>query len=60
TSGGGTSLMFPPAFREWADFSLLPDFEPLAKYFYLSVCGSSTTADGLTLKVFSPRPPLLK
>jgi hypothetical protein len=60
TSDRSMSMMFPPAFREWADFSLLPDFDPLAKYFYFSVCGSSATADGLTLKIFSPRSPLLK
>jgi hypothetical protein len=60
TSDRSMSMMFPPAFREWADFSLLPDFDPLAKYFYFSVCGSSANADGLTLKIFSPRSPLLK
>jgi hypothetical protein len=51
--------MFPPAFRDWADFSLLPDFDPLAKYFYISVFGGNADADGLTLKVFTPRPPQL-
>ena len=51
--------MFPPAFRDWVDFSLLPDFDPLAKYFYLSVFGGNADADGLTLKVFTPRPPQL-
>jgi hypothetical protein len=55
----GTMKMFPPAVRDWADFSLLPDYETVAKYFYLSVLGSSPTADGLTWKVFAPRPPQL-
>jgi hypothetical protein len=51
--------MLPPAFRDWADFSLLPDFDPVAKYFYLSVFGGNADANGLTLKVFTPRPPQL-
>ncbi len=51
--------MFPPAFRDWADFSLLPDFDAVSKYFYLSVFGGTADADGLTLKVYAPRPPQL-
>jgi hypothetical protein len=47
------------AFRDWADFSLLPDYDAVSKYFYLSVFGGSANADGLTLKVFAPRPPQL-
>ena len=54
-----TMKMFPPAVREWVDFSLLPDYGPVAKYFYLSVFGGNANSDGLTLKVFSPRPPQL-
>ena len=54
-----TMKMFPPAVREWMDFALLPEYDTVAKYFYLSVFGSSTAGDGLTLKVFAPRPPLL-
>jgi hypothetical protein len=56
----GTALMFPPTFREWVDFSLLPDFEPVAKYFYITVCGANTGPDGMTLKFFAPRPPQAK
>jgi hypothetical protein len=51
--------MFPPAFRDWADFSLLPDYGTVQKYFYLSVFGGNANADGLTVKVFTPRPPQL-
>ena len=58
-TAGSSMQMFPPAFRDWVDFSLLPDFDPLAKYFYLSVFGGSSDADGLTLKLFTPRPPQL-
>ncbi|HZI33564.1 MAG TPA: hypothetical protein VFF11_14585, partial [Candidatus Binatia bacterium] len=52
--------MFPAALRDWADFSLLPDYDTVAKYFYLSVVGGNANAEGLTLKVFTPRPPQLK
>ncbi len=51
--------MFPPAFRDWADFSLLPDYAAVAKYFYLSVMAGNANADGLNLKIFTPRPPQL-
>ena len=42
---------------DWMDFSLLPDFDTVSKYFYFSVTGGSVTADGLAFKVFAPRPP---
>lgn len=54
-----TMKMFPPVMREWLDFSLLPDYDLVAKYFYISVFGGNTGGDGLTLKVYSPRPPQL-
>jgi hypothetical protein len=46
--------------RDWMDFSLLPPFEAVAKYFHFSVSGSATSAEGLTYKVFSPAPPALR
>lgn len=42
-----------------ADFSLLPDYDQVSKYFYFSVFGGSTTADGISFKFFAPRPPQL-
>jgi len=42
-----------------ADFSLLPDYDQVSKYFYFSVFGGNATADGLSFKFFAPRPPLL-
>jgi hypothetical protein len=54
-----TMKMFPPAFREWMDFALLPDFDQVAKYFYISVYGGNATDNGINLKVFTPRPPQL-
>jgi len=46
-------------FSGWMDFTLLPDFDKIAKYFNFSVTSGSTTADGLSFKVFAPRPPQL-
>lgn len=59
TTGDNGLQMIPPAFRDWADFSLLPDYDTVAKYFYISVFGGNANAEGLTLKVFTPRPPQL-
>jgi hypothetical protein len=42
------------------DFSLLPDFDSLAKYFYFTVYGGSANVDGLSFKLFAPVPPGLK
>jgi hypothetical protein len=46
-------------FRDWLDFSLLPDYDRVSKYFYFTVYGGAVTTDGLSLKVFTPRPPRL-
>jgi hypothetical protein len=51
--------LFPPAFRAWLDFTLLPDYDSVSKYFYLSVFAGNANSDGLTFKVFTPRPPQL-
>jgi hypothetical protein len=51
--------VFPPAFRDWFDFSLLPDYATVSKYFYISVFSGNTTSTGTTLNVFTPRPPQL-
>jgi hypothetical protein len=45
---------------DWLDFSLMPDYDQVAKYFYFSVYSGSTTTDGLTFRFFSPRPPELR
>jgi hypothetical protein len=44
---------------DWLDFSLLPDFDAVAKYFYFSVYGGVVTTEGLSFKYFAPRPPQL-
>ena len=46
--------------KEWVDFSLLPSFDRISKYFYFTVWGGSVTSDGLSIKMFSPTPPQLK
>jgi hypothetical protein len=47
-------------FKDWADYSLLPPFERISKYFYFSVYVGSASVDGLTFKLYSPAPPSLK
>jgi len=46
--------------QQWADFSLLPPFDAISKYFYFSVYSGSFSADGFALKVFMPTPPQLR
>lgn len=46
--------------KEWMDFSLLPAFERVSKYFNFTVNGGSANVDGLTFKYFAPTPPGLK
>lgn len=46
--------------KDWADFSLLPPFEQVSKYFYFTVYGAGATVDGLGFKMFSPLPPGVK
>jgi hypothetical protein len=58
-----SSLGVPAAGQEvrtWMDFSLLPTFDKVSKYFYFSVCGAAANIDGLTLKFYLPAPPQLK
>ena len=47
-------------FKEWADFSLLPSFDKVAKYFYMSVAAGAVTPEGIGFKVYNPNPPQLK
>ena len=42
------------------DFSLLPDYDKVAKYFYFTVYSGDADMDGLSFKFFSPRPPQLQ
>ncbi len=44
-------------FGGWLDFSLLPEYDKVSKYFYFSVTSGNVTADGFSFKIFAPRPP---
>ncbi|HKI69985.1 MAG TPA: hypothetical protein VKA67_10380, partial [Verrucomicrobiae bacterium] len=55
-----SSIINTPKFKEWVDFSLLPNFDQVSKYFYFDVFGSSSSVKGITFKVFAPVPPQLK
>lgn len=47
-------------FKEWVDFSLLPSFDKISKYFHISVASGAVTAEGMGIKVYGPNPPQLK
>jgi len=47
-------------FKEWVDFSLLPSFDAIAKYFHLNLYTGGVTAESLSFKIFTPNPPQLK
>ena len=47
-------------FKSLMDFSLLPNFDSIARYFHFAVYGGSTTVDGMGLRFFAPVPPGLK
>lgn len=44
----------------WMDFSLLPPFDTVSKYFHYSVYSGSFSPDGFTLRIFAPTPPGLR
>ncbi len=44
------------SWRAWMDFSLLPDFAKVSRYFTLSVWAASTTTEGTSFKFFTPAP----
>jgi hypothetical protein len=47
-------------FQQFADFSLLPPFDAISKYFYFSVYSGAFNQDGFTMSFFAPTPPKLK
>ncbi|MEY2407832.1 MAG: hypothetical protein QOF48_502 [Verrucomicrobiota bacterium] len=47
-------------FKDWLDFSLLPGFDKVSKYFYITVYSGSVNADGFSLKAYVPTPPGIK
>jgi hypothetical protein len=47
-------------FKQWFDFSLLPEFDRVSKYFHIAVWSGAVTTDGISFKWFSPAPPGVK
>ena len=64
TNAAAAATAFIPganqALKDWLDFSLLPPYEKISKYFYFTVYSGSASADGLTFRLFAPVPPGLK
>ncbi len=46
--------------KEWVDFSLLPSFDQVSKYFNRAVYSGVFSAEGFELRFFAPTPPTLK
>jgi hypothetical protein len=46
--------------RDWMDFSLMPSFDAVSKYFHFSVYSVSAGPDGFTYKYFLAAPPALR
>ncbi len=61
TSGGAAkpNADDPQKMKDWFDFSLLPSFDQIAKYFHFSVYAGRAGPDGISFKTFSPLPPQL-
>jgi hypothetical protein len=57
---GAMGMGDPSKIKEWLDFSLLPTYDKVSKYFYITVYGGNATSEGLGYKVFAPTPPQLK
>jgi hypothetical protein len=57
TEAGPLSDVWGKGSRDWLDFSLLPEYDKVSKYFYFTVYAGSVTTDGLAFKFFAPRPP---
>jgi hypothetical protein len=45
---------------DWSDFSLLPPYGAVSKYFNYSVYACRFTPEGFTMKMFAPTPPALR
>lgn len=42
--------------KEWVDFSLLPSYDKIAKYYGIVVSAGQTSINGITFRVFAPVP----
>ena len=48
------------AFKQWMDYSLLPPFDKVSKYYGIDVSVMSSTPDGLMFKTYTPTPAALR
>lgn len=46
--------------KDWVDFSLLPSFDRISKYFYFNVWSGRVSPEGINFQLFAPNPPGLK
>jgi hypothetical protein len=53
---GLSALPNTGSFKDWTDFSLLPPFDRISKYFGFSVYTVSSTPDGILFKMYQPVP----
>lgn len=54
-AGGGPGAQI----KEWFDFSLLPPYEQVAKYFHYTVNSVTAQREGISIRNFLPHPPNL-
>jgi hypothetical protein len=54
------SLPSAGSFKDWMDFSLLPPFDKVSKYFGIEVYTASLNPDGLMFKLYAPVPAALR
>ena len=47
-------------FKDWVDFSLLPNFDKISKYFNLTLWAGSVNSQGIEFKMFAPNSPQFK
>ncbi len=47
-------------FKEWVDFSLLPNFDAISRYFYFTLWSGSVNSQGFEMKMFAPNSPQSK
>lgn len=45
--------------KEWIDFSLLPSYDKIAKYYHFIVSTGQSSVNGMTFRLFAPVPPEL-
>ena len=58
--GGRLDTEEDKKFKDWFDFSLLPNFDRISKYFGIAVWSGAVNTDGLNFRWFSPMPPTAK